>query len=94
MLLQHLDSGPFTLDLTKTLPAGGSGPIPVGPGGALPFQTYQKTLIAHASLSATGFLILLPLGVLLARWTRTFSKTWFTGHWIIQSGLGTCHVFA
>ncbi|KAI0747891.1 hypothetical protein C8Q80DRAFT_701525 [Daedaleopsis nitida] len=45
-------------------------------------------LVAHAVLSAAGFLIVLPLGTLLARWSRVFTPKWFTAHWFINVVLG------
>jgi hypothetical protein len=89
-LQQHIESGIFSLDLTKTLQEGIT--IPRG-STSIPFEPYQKTIIAHAVLSALGFLILLPAGTLVARWTRTYSRKWFTNHWIIQSGLGKYSFF-
>ncbi|KAF8586721.1 hypothetical protein K439DRAFT_1631448 [Ramaria rubella] len=93
-LLQHIDSGTFSLDLTKTIsPSAVSGvngttsPIPTG-SGHIPLLPYQKTIIAHAVIATFGFLFLLPGGVLLARYTRTISLRWFKGHWIIQAGIG------
>jgi len=55
----------------------------------LPWLDYQKLIVAHAALSSIGFLVLLPLGGLLARWARTFvpGPVWFNGHWIINFGL-------
>ncbi|GJJ15869.1 hypothetical protein Clacol_010147 [Clathrus columnatus] len=96
-LLQHIDSGTFTLDLTKTLPGGVNGtagingtssalPIPKG-SFTIPFLPYQKLIIAHAAFVSLGFLILLPSGVLLARLSRTYNNKWFKGHWIIQFAL-------
>lgn len=99
-LLQHIQSGTFTLDLTKTLPGGGAAgggigglngtsaiPLPKG-SISIPFLPYQKLIIAHAAIVSLGFLILLPSGVLLARLTRTYNNKWFKGHWILQFGLG------
>lgn len=45
-------------------------------------------IIAHAVVATFGFLFLLPSGVLLARYVRTISTQWYTGHWIIQAALG------
>ncbi|KIJ39420.1 hypothetical protein M422DRAFT_49570 [Sphaerobolus stellatus SS14] len=94
VLTQHINSGVFSLDLTKTLSAtaaaGASGSNSTSTGGSqtIPFQVYQKTIIAHAAVVTFGFLFLLPSGVLLARYTRTWNNKWFTGHWILQSGIG------
>jgi hypothetical protein len=42
-------------------------------------------------MSGIGFIILLPLGALLARWDRKFvpGPIWFTGHWVFNFFLGT-----
>jgi hypothetical protein len=45
-------------------------------------------VIAHAVFSVVGFALLLPSGVLVARYLRTFSPAWYTGHWIAQFGIG------
>ena len=44
--------------------------------------------MAHAVLSAAGFLILLPLGALVARWGRVFTPKWFAAHWFLNVVLG------
>ncbi|GJE90223.1 CBD9-like protein [Phanerochaete sordida] len=49
-----------------------------------PLLTYEKYIIAHAILMVIGFLFLLPIGALIARYLRTFSPVWFRLHWIIQ----------
>ncbi|KAF7326072.1 Cytochrome b561 domain-containing protein [Mycena kentingensis (nom. inval.)] len=38
----------------------------------------------HALLCSIGFLVLLPLGVLVARYTRTWNRFWFWNHATIQ----------
>jgi len=85
-LVQHLESGATTLDLTQTLASstGNSGSSSVD----VPLLPYQKTIIAHAAVATFGFLFLLPAGALLARFTRTTSSKWYSGHWIIQAGIG------
>ena len=44
-------------------------------------------IVAHGIMCTVGFLGLLPLGALLARWLRTFSTRWFAGHWFVQTVL-------
>ncbi|KAJ7141109.1 hypothetical protein C8R44DRAFT_240954 [Mycena epipterygia] len=59
-------------------------------GGAtddIPLTPYQRMVVAHAIFCVVGFALLLPCGVLLARYLRTFSPTWYTGHWIAQFGI-------
>lgn len=95
-LIQHLDYGTLSLDLTKVLSTSSTGSgsgSPAVPSGAsdtkftAPLQPYQKTIIAHAVLVTAGFLFMLPAGALLARYARTFTNTWFKGHWILQFGV-------
>ena len=45
-------------------------------------------IVAHAIVCVIGFLVCLPAGALLARYLRTFSNKWYTGHWIIQFVFG------
>ncbi|PSS35565.1 hypothetical protein PHLCEN_2v1476 [Hermanssonia centrifuga] len=52
-----------------------------------PLLPYEKYIVAHAILCVIGFLGLLPLGAIVARWIRTFNPVWFRLHWIIQFGL-------
>ncbi|KAH9485363.1 Cytochrome b561 and DOMON domain-containing protein [Psilocybe cubensis] len=99
-LLQHLDMGILQLDLTKpvtaTTPTDGSGGYPSDTTPATPDSSfseppllpYQKLIVAHAIMCTVGFLFLLPLGALLARYLRTFIPTWFQSHWIVQFALG------
>ncbi|KAF8893580.1 CBD9-like protein [Infundibulicybe gibba] len=95
VLVQHLESGVLRLDLTKPLspsstapgatPTGGSADDSLpGSSDSLPLLPYQRLIVAHAILVVLGFLLFLPAGALLARYLRTFSPTWFQGHWIFQ----------
>ncbi|KAF8143354.1 hypothetical protein K438DRAFT_1691444 [Mycena galopus ATCC 62051] len=107
-LLQHIDYGGISLDLTKSLSASstttGSGSASTGSSGSsgsnvdsgdtatgatddIPLTPYQRMVVAHAIFCVVGFALLLPSGVLLARYWRTFSPNWYTGHWIAQFGL-------
>ncbi|KAJ6594592.1 hypothetical protein B0H19DRAFT_974809 [Mycena capillaripes] len=102
-LQQHIDSGSAQIDLTGSLTAssstGGSSPSQTGTSGSdtdspsggatddIPLTPYQRMIVAHAIFCVIGFALLLPCGVLLARYLRTFSPTWYTGHWIAQFGL-------
>ena len=54
----------------------------------IPLLPFEKYIIGHAVLCVIGFLGLLPLGALLARYTRTYSPAWFTAHWIVQFAIG------
>ncbi|KAI0674858.1 hypothetical protein C8Q78DRAFT_988665 [Trametes maxima] len=91
-LLQHLDSGALKLDMSEVLTPARAAALanPATDPGAtsgtvdVPLQPYQKMIIAHALLCTIGFLMLLPAGALLARYARTFSNAWFTGHWVFQ----------
>ncbi|KII84359.1 hypothetical protein PLICRDRAFT_46252 [Plicaturopsis crispa FD-325 SS-3] len=96
---QHKQSGAFTLDLTKAVSSSAtiSAPSPASTGASapgksatddIPYSSYQRLIIVHAVLSTLGFLVFLPAGVLLARYLRTATPTWYTGHWVAQFALG------
>ncbi|KAF7978967.1 hypothetical protein HWV62_44209 [Athelia sp. TMB] len=88
-LIQHLDSGTFNLDLTLPIAANATTPPATSTGGGSDDAEHARfmRIVAHGVLCTVGFLGLLPLGVLVARWTRTFTPHWFTSHWVIQSVL-------
>ncbi|KAJ7634492.1 hypothetical protein FB45DRAFT_989410 [Roridomyces roridus] len=76
------DAAPEAADGAGDAGGGGNG------GGTVQFtfglNPIEVKARKHALLCAIGFLILLPLGVLLARYARTFTRRWFWGHAIIQ----------
>ncbi|KAG6844495.1 hypothetical protein H0H87_006569 [Tephrocybe sp. NHM501043] len=43
-------------------------------------KKHEKVIIAHGLLGSIGFLVLLPCGVLSARWGRTFTSKWLIVH--------------
>jgi len=94
-LQQHTDNGPLQLNLAKAISSNSNtsgsqsntGTGTSTPSFSPPLLPYQKLIVAHAIFCTLGFLLLLPAGVLLARYLRTFVTTWFTGHWIIQLGI-------
>ncbi|KAJ4478806.1 hypothetical protein C8J55DRAFT_549803 [Lentinula edodes] len=74
---------------------------------SFPLQPLEIMAKNHAILSTTGFLILLPVGVLVARYARTFtpvyvvipSPTWISGiwfpvHFVVQLFLSGPVIFA
>ena len=64
-------------------------PSQSSPSSALNGASRPSSLVdVHAALSAAGFLILLPMGTLVARWSRIFTSRWFTAHWFINVVLG------
>lgn len=91
---------------TPTSPPGGTGPVYHPPGATntsgsnlpafrLPsLLPYQRLLVIHAVLCSIGFLFVLPVGALLARWMRTFNHHWFKAHWITQLVLGGSTILA
>ncbi|KAI0795460.1 hypothetical protein C8Q75DRAFT_712106 [Abortiporus biennis] len=120
-LVQHLNSGPISLDLSQTISSSSKDPtnpvftidqVTSGSAGSssgtnggstttqpvssfhFPLLPFEKKIVAHAVLSMVGFIILLPAGALVARWTRTFTNMWFKGHWIIQLGLAAPVIIA
>jgi len=90
----HRDHGILNLNLgkgtsTTTGTSAASTPTSGTPGGSFPSDgrpllPFQRLVVAHAIFCVVGFLLLLPGGALLARYLRTFSPKWFTGHWLIQ----------
>jgi len=54
------------------------------PAQILPLSAAAKPAKNHAILVATGFLILIPIGVLTARYLRTFNRHWVNAHMIIN----------
>jgi hypothetical protein len=64
-----------------------SSPPPANSKGATsadaperPLSTREKLILGHALALTLGFLFLLPLGSLTARWGRTFTAKWFRVH--------------
>lgn len=95
--MQHLGNGRTGLDLSRTGlnatvlsspalslvqsdQAGATG----GPSGKSSASKLEMIVLAHASVLAVAFLVIMPAGALLARFYRTFSPIWFKGHWILQ----------
>ena len=80
----HIDAGNFSLDLTKTMdieddpestssqttsPTTSSiSPTQTSPSNGPSSTTSGRLVIAHSILSVFGFIFLLPMGALLARW--------------------------
>ncbi|KAG8941877.1 hypothetical protein FRC04_004054 [Tulasnella sp. 424] len=57
----------------------------------------QKKIRTHGILMSVGFLVLLPLGVFIARFSRTIpflKNKWFTAHWFIQFVVSSPIIFA
>ncbi|KAJ7099946.1 hypothetical protein B0H15DRAFT_502847 [Mycena belliarum] len=75
---------------------GGNGQNGGGFGGLISFPLTEVEVMArnHAIVCTVGFLILLPLGVLLARYARTFTRTWFWGHATMQLVISGPVIFA
>jgi len=93
-LVKHVDFGVVQLNLATTFSTSTSFPslpFPTSPGRPshvrlddLPLPRYQRFIVVHAFFCTLGFLVVLPVGSLLARYLRTFSSTWFRGHWMLQ----------
>jgi len=75
---------------------GGGGGNDGAPTGRLliPLSPLEIKARNHAILCTVGFLILLPLGVLLARYARTFTRSWFWGHAVMQLVISGPVIFA
>ncbi|KAJ7073235.1 hypothetical protein B0H15DRAFT_64982 [Mycena belliarum] len=70
-------------------------------GGSTPSGAFSPPLTdieimarTHALLCSVGFLVLLPLGVLFARYARNFTHTWFWGHATLQLVVAGPVIFA
>lgn len=101
-LIEHIEHETGVLDLTKPLSSGSnsSGSNSTGTGSssgsdsARSLTNTEKMIVAHGIICVVGFLLFLPAGALLARYLRTFTPTWFTGHWIVQFGLAGPFIIA
>ncbi|KAJ6623430.1 hypothetical protein B0H10DRAFT_791584 [Mycena sp. CBHHK59/15] len=95
-LMGHYVAGTVNMDLSKQLSDSPGQPTPESTRPTLETQApedalttlprYQK-LIWHGILVSLGFLVLLPAGSLVARWTRTFTSRWFKVHRIVNFGV-------
>ncbi|TFK37974.1 hypothetical protein BDQ12DRAFT_652212 [Crucibulum laeve] len=61
---------------------------------SFPLSDVERKAEHHAILCTVGFLICLPIGVLVARYTRTLPYRWFYAHWIIQLVISGPIIFA
>ncbi|TFY80455.1 hypothetical protein EWM64_g3556 [Hericium alpestre] len=59
-----------------------------------PLTPLEKKARNHGLLLSVGFLIFVPLGVLVARYARTFTNKWWFGHWIINFIISSPLIFA
>ncbi|KAF9452360.1 CBD9-like protein [Macrolepiota fuliginosa MF-IS2] len=89
---RHLEFGTGRLDLTKQNSPSSTQPVTAPTGQSpiresIPLLPYQRMIVAHAIFCVVGFLVLLPAGALIGRYLRTFTPTWFRGHWIAQFAL-------
>ncbi|KAI0051372.1 hypothetical protein FA95DRAFT_323564 [Auriscalpium vulgare] len=64
------------------------------PNFSVPLNFVEKKARTHALLVSVGFLILVPLGTLTARYARTFTNRWWFGHWIINFVISGPVIFA
>ncbi|KAF7324138.1 Cytochrome b561 domain-containing protein [Mycena kentingensis (nom. inval.)] len=77
---------------TRDDDGGGSGNGGLDLDG-IPLTTPEIQARNHAIIMTVGFLIMLPLGVLVARFTRTWFKHWFWTHATIQLLLSAPLIF-
>lgn len=68
---------------TDIMIEGGSG-TGIFDDDSVPWGDHEKFIVVHAVLITFGFLVLLPSGSLIARWTRTITPNWFKAHSIIN----------
>ncbi|KAF9060317.1 hypothetical protein BDP27DRAFT_1370638 [Rhodocollybia butyracea] len=81
----HEEVGTATFNLSQTFTGVASA--------STSFIGFQIMALAHAVMLIFGFLVLLPLGALLARYLRTFNPVWFKCHWIIQVAISGPIIF-
>ncbi|KAJ7632424.1 hypothetical protein FB45DRAFT_502792 [Roridomyces roridus] len=91
-LTSHYVAGTVNMKLDKVLPGSTSPSKPKleiqEPAEDMfdPLPRVQK-LIWHGIFLSVGFLVLLPAGSLVARWSRTFTPRWFKLHRLINFGI-------
>lgn len=83
----HLTAAPKPVATTKVAPTPVptmriEPPVPTHTSHehVTPFSVHEKLIVLHAGFLVMGFLVLLPFGSLVARWTRTFTTHWFKAH--------------
>jgi len=57
----------------------------------------ERKIRTHGIFMSVGFLILLPLGIFIARFSRTIpflQNKWFTAHWVVQFVIASPIIFA
>lgn len=93
-IVKHEAHGRLVLDLSKTISGttSGSGTLPAD--RFVPYSKYEKLVLAHAVMCAVGFLVLLPMGALVARLARTCVGWWFTAHWVLQFAISEFNFFS
>ncbi|KAL0071593.1 hypothetical protein AAF712_001450 [Marasmius tenuissimus] len=89
---QHYIAGSLRLDLNKELDPVVAASPPVTSidtaGPPEPYTLHEMLVLGHGILLSLGFLVLLPVGSLAARWTRTITPTWFKVHRVSNYLLG------
>jgi len=61
---------------------------------SIPLSPFEILARNHALLCSIGFLIILPIGALIPRYTRTLPYKWFHAHWPIQLFIAAPIIFA
>ncbi|EGO00418.1 hypothetical protein SERLA73DRAFT_89398 [Serpula lacrymans var. lacrymans S7.3] len=59
-------------------------PVSFASSNTGPLTSPQKMLVAHGILTVLGYLLFMPIGILVGRYFRTVSPAWRTGHIIVQ----------
>ena len=79
----HSHTGVIMLNLTNDFVTSATVPIS-GEVNALESSRVENLIRLHAFLVSFGFLVLLPLGALVARYSRVLKVEWFPYHWKIN----------
>ncbi|EJD42282.1 CBD9-like protein [Auricularia subglabra TFB-10046 SS5] len=87
--IQFHDLGYGAVVLEASAPLSADGTASTTSSGSQPLNKWQKFVVVHAVLFAVGFLVMLPIGALIARLLRTSveGKTWFRAHAVVQGWL-------
>jgi len=88
----HSLTGVMTLNFSKDFVTSSTPPkepLPIpGVTTAKESPRVENLIRLHAFLVSFGFLVLLPLGALVARYSRVFKVKWFPYHWKINFYIG------
>ncbi|KAJ6546480.1 hypothetical protein DFH09DRAFT_927084 [Mycena vulgaris] len=85
-LTGHYVAGTVNMKIENPAPGHTIEPVlaPQAPEDSLGALPRHQKLIWHGLFLSVGFLVLLPAGSLVARWSRTFTPRWFKAHRVLN----------